>query len=126
AEECLEKIAEPGPAELKFDTTVFPTAPVKSTAALPATPLRRRLKPAGLIPILAQLIVFPPLFRIAQDFVGFVNLFKFFLRLFLILRDIRMIFTREFSKGAFDFLLTGRCRTANVIVILAKLDRHCR
>src|SRR5437660_7377876 len=65
SEECLEKIAEPGPAELKFDTTVFPTAPVKSTAALPATPLRRRLKPAGLIPILTQLIVFPPLFRIA-------------------------------------------------------------
>src|SRR5947207_11300947 len=64
AEECLEKIAEPGTAELKFDTAVFPTAPVKSTAGLPATPLRR-LKPAGLIPILAQLIVFPPLFRIA-------------------------------------------------------------
>src|SRR4029077_7883293 len=80
AEECLEKIAEPGPAELKFDTTVFPTAAVKSTAALPATPLRRRLNTAGLIPILAQFIVFPPLFRIAQDFVGFVNLFKFFLR----------------------------------------------
>src|SRR5204862_335230 len=58
AEECLEKIAEPGTAELKFDTAVFPTAPVKSTAGLPATPLRRRLKPAGLIPILAQLIVF--------------------------------------------------------------------
>src|SRR5882762_8284196 len=94
SEECLEKIAEPGPAELKFDTTVFPTAAVKSTAALPATPLRGRLKPARLIPILAQLIVFPPLFRIAQDFVGFVNLFKFFLRLFLILGDIRMIFTR--------------------------------
>src|SRR5207245_171841 len=66
SEECLEKIAEPGPAELKFDTTVFPTAPVKSTAALPATPLRRRLKPAGLIPILAQLIVFPPLFQIVS------------------------------------------------------------
>src|SRR5436305_13848218 len=65
SEECLEKIAEPGPAELKSDTAVFPTTPVKSTAALPATPLRRRLKPAGLIPILAQLIVFPPLFRIA-------------------------------------------------------------
>src|SRR5438045_9711411 len=65
AEECLEKIAEPGTAELKFDAAAFPTAPVKSTAGLPAAPLRRRLKPAGLIPILAQLIVFPPLFRIA-------------------------------------------------------------
>src|SRR5438876_36963 len=36
-EECLEKIAEPGPAELKFDTTIFPTAPAKS-AGLSATP----------------------------------------------------------------------------------------
>src|SRR6266480_1884113 len=63
-EECFEKIAEPGPAELKFDTTVFPTAPAKS-AGSPATPLRWRLKPAWLIPILAQLIVFPALLRIA-------------------------------------------------------------
>src|SRR5436190_19014816 len=63
-EEGLEKIAEPGPAELKFDTTIFPTAPAKS-AGLPAAPLRWRLKPAWLIPILAQLIVFPALLRIA-------------------------------------------------------------
>src|SRR5438132_10766167 len=63
-EECFEKITEPGAAELKFDTAVVPTTPVKSTAGLPAAPLRR-LKPAGLIPILAQLIVFPALFRIA-------------------------------------------------------------
>src|SRR5438874_1637314 len=61
--ECFEKIAEPGPAELKFDTTVFPTAPAKS-AGLPAAPLRWRPKPAWLIPILAQLIVFPALLRI--------------------------------------------------------------
>src|SRR4029077_6541318 len=65
SEECLEKIAEPGTAELKFDTAIFPTARVKSAAGLPATPLRRRLKPTRLIPILAQLIVFPALFRIA-------------------------------------------------------------
>src|SRR5437763_16868213 len=64
ADECLEKITEPGTAELKFDLAVFPTAPVKCTAGLPATPLRRRLKPAGLIQILAHLLVFPPLFRI--------------------------------------------------------------
>src|SRR4029453_12883214 len=63
-EECFEKIAEPGAAEFKFDTTVSPTAPAKS-AGLSAAPLRRRLKPAGLIPILAQLIVFPALLWIA-------------------------------------------------------------
>src|SRR2546430_6240528 len=40
-EECFEKIAESGAAELKFNTTVFPTAPAKS-AGLPAAPLRRR------------------------------------------------------------------------------------
>src|SRR5437764_14848539 len=60
AEECLEKIAEPGTAELKFDTAVFPTAPVKSTAGLPATLLRRRLPP-GLMTLLAQLIILLPL-----------------------------------------------------------------
>src|SRR5207244_6170410 len=76
-EECFEKIAEPGPAELKFDTTVFAAAPAES-AGLPAAPLRRRLKPTWLIPILAQLIVFPALLRIAYDFVGLVDLLKFF------------------------------------------------
>jgi len=62
-EECFEKIAETGPAELKFDTTIFPTAPAKS-AGLSATPLRGR-KPAWLIPILAQSVIFPALLRIA-------------------------------------------------------------
>ena len=63
SEECFEKIAEPGAAELKFDTPVFPTAPAKS-AGLPAAPLRWRLKPAGLIPILTQLIIFLAFLRI--------------------------------------------------------------
>src|SRR5205823_10538524 len=104
-EECFEKIAEPGAAELKFDTTVFPAAPAKS-AGLPAAPLWWRLKSAGLIPILAQLTVFPALFRIAYDFVGLADRFKFFFRRLLVLCNVRMVFSGVLSILAPACLIT--------------------
>src|SRR5260370_84799 len=63
---------------------------IRSAAGLTA-PLRRRLKTARLVPSRTELIVFLALRRIAQDFVGLVDLLKFFLGRFFILGDIGMI-----------------------------------
>jgi hypothetical protein len=52
---------------------------MKPAARLLALPLRRRLKTAARpVPIRAELIVFLPLLRIAQNFVRFVDFLKFF------------------------------------------------
>ena len=85
AEELLEEIAEAGAAEFKFNTAISAAVTMESAARLLSAPSRRRLKSARLIPIRAELIVFLPLLRIAQDFVGFVDLLEFFLRRRLIL-----------------------------------------
>src|SRR5436189_5557985 len=63
-EKGFKEITETGAAKFKFDTAVLTAAPAKTTW-LSATPLRRRVKAARLIPILAQLIVFSALFRVA-------------------------------------------------------------
>src|SRR5438309_2207143 len=85
AEKLFEEIAEAGPAEFELHATAIPAtrAPsLKSATRLTTAraPARRWLEPAArVIPIRAELIVFLPLLRIAQDFVGFVDLLKFFL-----------------------------------------------
>ena len=63
-EKGFKEITETGAAKFKFDTAVL-TAPPAKTAWLSATPLRRGLKSAGLIPMLTQLIVFPAFLRVA-------------------------------------------------------------
>src|SRR5437763_5145108 len=64
-EECFEKVAEAGASKFEFDATVLAAAPLKSPAALASAPLWRRLKSSRLIPIFTELIVFPPLLRVA-------------------------------------------------------------
>src|SRR6266705_4833629 len=78
AEKSFEEIAEPGASEFKLDAAAIAAPLIKSSARL-TTPLRWRLETARLLPIGAELIVFLALLRIAQDFVGFIDLLKFFL-----------------------------------------------
>src|SRR5207302_282682 len=65
AEKLLEEIAEPRALE----STRHPAR----AARMPrATPARRRLPRAALLPIRAEFIVALPLFRVAQHLVGFI------------------------------------------------------
>ncbi len=80
AEELLKEIAEAGPLEMKFlrRGSIGPMP----RATLPA---RRRLIPAAVLPVRAELIVFLALDRIAEDFVRLVDLLEFLLgRLFVL------------------------------------------
>src|SRR5262249_975471 len=96
---------------------------VKSTARL-SSPFRRRLKSARLIPIRAELIVFLPLLRIAQYFVGFIDLLEFFFRGFFILCDFGMIFAREFPECPPDLVVSRRFGNAERLIIISELYRH--
>src|SRR5438105_7165852 len=105
AKKSFKKIAESGAVEFKLDTAATVAARlIKSTAGLTA-PLRRRLESARLVPIGAELIVLLALLRIAQDFVGFIDLLKFFFGRLLVLGDVGMIFARQFPERAFDLVI---------------------
>jgi hypothetical protein len=124
AEKRLEEIAETGTAKFEFHyAAILTTITIESAARLRSTPFWRWLKSAGLIPIRAELIVFLALLPIAQDFVSLVDLFKLFFGCRFVLGDIRMIFPRQLSKGAADFVI-GRCfRNTQRFVIISELNR---
>src|SRR5207302_3897061 len=121
AKKSFKKIAESGAVEFKLDTAA--TRLIKSTAGLTA-PLRRRLKSARLVPIGAELIVLLALLRIAQDFVGFIDLLKFFFSRLLVLGDVGMIFARQFPERAFDLVIGRSFRDAESFVIIPELHSH--
>src|SRR5437764_3994484 len=125
AEKRFKEIAESGPVEFKLDAAAIAARLIKSTAGLTA-PLRRRLKSARLVPIGAELIVLLALFRIAQDFVGFVDLLKFFFGRFLVLGDVGMIFARQFPERAFDFVIRRGLRNTERFIIVPELHSHRR
>src|SRR5437762_6476932 len=112
AEKRFKEIAEPCAAEFKFDTAILAAAPL---------PL---LKTARLVPARAKLVIFLPLLRVAQHFVGFVDLFKLFFGRFFILGYVRMIFARQFAKRGPN-LAVGRCfRDPERLVIISELHCH--
>ena len=124
AEKSFEKIAEPSPTEFKLHAAATVTTPlIKSSTGLTA-PLRRRLESARLVPVGAELIVFLALLRVAQDFVGFIDLLKFFFGGFFVLGDVRMIFPRQFPKRASDLIVRRRFGNAECFVIISELHRH--
>src|SRR5437763_77698 len=96
----------------------------KDISSLAAAPIRWRLKSTGPVPIRSELIVFLSLLRIAQDFVGFVDLLKFFLGRFFVLGDIRMILARKFPERALDFVLGRGFGNAERLIIISKLHCH--
>src|SRR5438874_1664518 len=63
-------------------------------------------------------------FRIDQNIISFADLFEFLLRVLIVGIFVRMIFDREFSIGAFDFIATGRTRNFQHFVIVALGRRH--
>jgi len=98
---------------------------MKPAARLLALPLWRRLKTAARpVPIRAELIVFLPLFLIAQNLVRFVDLLKFFLGGLFVLGYVRVILTRQLSKSAANLVRARRFRHPECLVIISKLDWH--
>src|SRR5207302_7050916 len=57
AEKRFEEIAEAGAAEFELHAAAAVTAPLMKTALGLLSPLRRRLKSAGLVPVRAELVV---------------------------------------------------------------------
>ena len=80
AKKRLEEIAESGSAEFEFNAAISAAVTAESSARLLRAPSRWWLKSSRLIPVRAELVVLPPLLRIAQDFVSLVELFEFLLR----------------------------------------------
>src|SRR5206468_10294751 len=122
AKKRFEEIAEPSSAELELNPAAAIAAPlIKSATGLLALPLRRRLETAGPVPIRAELIVFLPLFRIAQNFVRFVDLLKFFFGGLFVLGHVRVILARQLSKSAANLIVCRRFLYSSRLVIISKL-----
>ena len=64
-EKGFKEIAEPGAAKFKLDAAIFSGTPAEPAARLTSAPLRRWLKSAGLVPMLAQLVIFSAFLRVA-------------------------------------------------------------
>lgn len=78
---------------------------MKPTAGLLGSPIGRRLKSTRLVPVRPELIVSLAFFRIAQDFIGLVDLLKFLFGLLFILGDVGMIFSGQLAEGTADLVL---------------------
>ena len=128
AEKCFEEIAEAGAAEFKLHAAAISAVLIKSAAGrlLKSTsPIRWWLKSTWLIPIRAELIVLLALFRIAQDFVRFIDLLKFFFGRFFVLGDVGMIFAGQFPERAFDFVICRGLGNTQRFIIIPELHSHC-
>src|ERR1019366_1114574 len=99
-------------------------APSKTTTLPGRPPSRRRAKFRTGFPIGSQFIILFALRRIAQNFVGLVDLLEFLLGLFFILRHVGMKFAGQFTKGLFDFRIGGAALHAEAFVIIFILNRH--
>src|SRR6516165_2650019 len=97
------------------------TALPPAAKRLPATeifPARRRTKFSAGFPVRAELVVFLPLFRVAQNLVGFIEFLEFFLGLFLVPGHVRVVFPRELAKGLLDFSIAGAAGNAENFIII--------
>src|SRR5579871_1001058 len=121
------------PAEEVFqvlfvDGAIFITPP-SETICSPACggllPLLARPAPV-LLAIAAHLIVFPALFRVGKHFVGFINLFKAFLRCLVARIHIGMKFPRQLAISLADGFLINILAHPKDAVIIFVLDGHRR
>src|SRR6202030_185537 len=120
----FEKITEAGSAEFELDAAVTGSVAAESSARLLRTPSRWRLESTRLIPISTELVVFFPLLRIAQDFVGFIQLLEFFFRGRLVFVDVGMVLARQLAKRLLDIVVTGGLGNAQRLVVISKLNSH--
>ena len=75
---------------------------------------------AGLLPVRPEFVVFFAFVRVAEDFVGLVDLFEFFLGRLFVLGQIGMVLPREFAEGFFDFVGRRRFGDTERLVVIAE------
>src|SRR2546430_5756866 len=98
----------------------------RATAGTPRAllPPRRRTKLRALFPVGSQLVIFLPLLRVAEDFVGLVDFLELFFGGLFVFGDVGMVLSREFAEGLAN-LLVARCTfDAQNPVIIPELYRH--
>ena len=111
AEVLLEEITETRAAEIEL-------------MGLRSAPASRWRKRAVVLPIHAKPVVFPAFFRIAQDFIGFIDLLELFLGRLLILGDVRVVLAREFAERLLDVRGGGVAWHAEDGVVVFEFDGH--
>src|SRR5687767_4961361 len=79
---------------------------------------------ARAVPILTEVVVLFTLGRVTQNFIGLVDLFKFFFGDCFILRYVGVIFAGQFSKGFANIVIRGGARDTKNLVVVFKLDSH--
>ena len=115
AEELLEEIAETRAVEMEFGTFI-------RAAAESVRPLSRL--PFGMVPIRAELVILPPLVRIAENFVGFVDFLELVFRPRLIFGDIGVILARQGPESILDFRFARIRSYAENVVVVLECKRH--
>src|SRR5438477_3011544 len=123
AEELLEKIAEPGAAEMELEILERLRAAPRTPRAL--FPARRRTESRTLFPTGAELVVFFALVRVAENFVRLVDFFEFFLGSLFVFGDIGVVLAGEFTKCLANILLAGVARDTPCVVIILKFVSPC-
>src|SRR5207237_9356821 len=111
AKELLEKVAEPGPTELKV--VVLPRSSASTSGAAAETfPSGRWPEFRALLPIRAEFIVLFALGRIAQDFVSLIDFFELVFGLLLILGNVRVVLASKLAEGLFYLVVSRSPRHA--------------
>src|SRR5438046_1954905 len=98
----------------------------RATAGTPPAlvPPRWRTKLRALFPVGSQLVIFLPLFRVAEDFVGLVDFLEPFFGGLFVFGDVGMVLPREFAEGLADLLVARSAFDAQNLVIVPELYRH--
>src|SRR5207237_2663257 len=123
AKELLEKVAEPGPTELKV--VVLPRSSAAASGAAAETfPSGRWPEFRALLPIRAEFVVLFALGRITQDFVSLVDFFELVFGLFLILGNVRVVLTRQLAESFLDLVVARSAWHAKQFIIIFELNGH--
>jgi len=115
AEELFEKIAETGAVEMKFSAII-------RTSSKSACLLFRLM--VGTVPVFSQLVILPPLIRVAENLVGLVDFLESAFGTRFVFGDIGVIFACQFPKCLLDFSVARVLGHTENIVVIFELNGH--
>lgn len=111
------------------EVTEVATAKVLSAGPCPFLPLsaRRRSEIHSVLPLGAELVVLLPLLRIAQNVIGFIDLFEFLLGCLLLgvgRLQVGMVLSGKLPISVLNVLLGGSPRDSQDLIVIAKFHSH--
>ena len=77
-----------------------------------------------MLPIRAELVVFPAFLRIAEHLVGLVDLLELLLGRLLVLGHVRVVLARQLAERLLDVLGAGIARHAENRIVVFEFDGH--